>query len=90
MKIQEVIPICRETKHYGRPRSWKGQGRGVDLAQNISSLSIKEVIPFSGSNSVFSIAVWKPTPEELLEPWEVVDSATLHKEKKERNNGPNK
>ncbi len=82
MRIQTIIPICRKTKQYGRPFSWKGQGRGVDLGQHLTKDGIKEVEIITDSGAALG-RNWNPTSEELMERWELVDADTLYKEKED-------
>lgn len=79
MKIQEAVKACKKSKQYGRPRSWKGQGRGVDLGQTLTEDGVKVVQVISENGNLWG-SVWNPTPEELLEMWEIVDAKTLWKE----------
>ena len=80
MKIQEVIPICKNTDKYARPDSWVGQGRGVDLGQHLTKEGIKVIIIITENGNALG-SNWNPTPEELMECWQVVDTETLWKEK---------
>jgi hypothetical protein len=80
MKIQAVIPICKNTDKYARPHSWKGQGRGVDFGQHLSKDGVKVVVIVTENGNAF-VKDWNPTPEEILESWELVDTKTLWKEK---------
>ncbi len=82
MRIQTVIPICRQNKTYARPLSWRGQGRGVDLGQHLSHDSVKVVEVINVEGAVYGLD-WNPTPGELLELWETVDTATLWNERNE-------
>ena len=82
VRIQTIIPICRKTKQDGRPLSWKGQGRGVDLGQHLTKDGIKEVVIITESGAALG-SNWNPTSEELMERWELVDSNTLYKEKED-------
>lgn len=79
MRIQEVIPICRKTKQYARPLSWKGQGRGVDLGQHLTEDGVKQVVVINSQGAVCGTN-WRPTPEELLERWHLVTHETLYRE----------
>lgn len=82
MRIQTIIPICIKTKQYARPLSWNGQGRGVDLGQNLTKDGIKEVVIITETGAALG-SNWNPTSEELMEQWELVDADTLHKEKED-------
>jgi hypothetical protein len=82
VRIQTIIPICRNTKQYGRPFSWKGQGRGVDLGQHLTKDGVKEVIIITEGGAALGTN-WSPTPEELMERWELVDAKTLWKERED-------
>ncbi len=89
MRIQTVIPICRKTKQYGRPFSWKGQGRGVDLGQHLTKNGIKDVVIVNENGAAFG-SNWNPTPEELMEEWELVTVENLWKETNYEPNDQNK
>lgn len=80
MQIQTLIPICKKTKQYARPRSWKGQGRGVDLGQHLTEDGVKEVVIITENGNALG-SNWNPTPEELMESWELVSVETLWKER---------
>jgi hypothetical protein len=82
VRIQTIIPICRNTNQYGRPFSWKGQGRGVDLGQHLTKDGIKEVVIITESGAALGTN-WSPTPEELMERWELVDIKILWKERED-------
>ena len=82
MRIQTLIPICRKTKQYARPHSWKGQGRGVDLGQHLTEDGVKEVVIITENGNALG-SNWNPTPEELMEQWELVDTTTLYKERED-------
>lgn len=79
MRIQSLIPICGKTKKYGRPLSWKGQGRAVDLGQALSEDGVKEITIINSRGAAVGID-WNPKPAELLEDWQLVDADTLWKE----------
>lgn len=79
MRIQEAITLCKKTKQYARPQSWKGQGRGVDLGQTLTENGVK-VVQIINDNGALWGSDWNPTPEELMERWEIVDAETLWKE----------
>ena len=80
MGIQTLISICRKTKQYARPLSWKKQGRGVDLGQHLTKDGIKEVVIITKNGNALG-SNWNPTPEELMECWELVTVETLWKER---------
>lgn len=81
MRIHDVVSICIKTKHYARPLSWRGQGRGVDLAQHLTKDGIKVVEVINETGAVWG-SNWNPSPEELMERWEVVTADVLWKERK--------
>jgi hypothetical protein len=80
VRIQTLIPICRKTKQYARPLSWKGQGRGVDLGQHLTKDGIKEVVIINANGAAIG-ANWNPSSEELMERWQLVTVETLWKER---------
>jgi hypothetical protein len=80
MRIQTLIPICRKTKQYARPLSWEGQGRGVDIAQNLTKDEIKVVEVINDNGAIWGTS-WSPSSEELSEQWQLVTVETLWKEK---------
>jgi hypothetical protein len=82
VRIQTLIPICRKTEQYARPLSWRGQGRGVDLGQNLTKDGVKVVEVINESGAVWG-ANWNPSPEELMERWQLVTVETLWKERED-------
>ncbi|MBD3261609.1 MAG: hypothetical protein GF334_08010 [Candidatus Altiarchaeales archaeon] len=78
MRIQEAIPTCKRERLYARPTSWKGQGRAVDLGQSLTS-RVKEVTIINERGAAVGTD-WSPTPEEILEDWELVEAQLLWKE----------
>mgnify|MGYP005850628399 CR=1 FL=1 len=72
MKIQEAIKACQKTPDsFGRPVSWKGSGKAIDLARRMKKDHISEVTVIHKGAAWGSD--WKILPEELLDVWEVVD-----------------
>jgi hypothetical protein len=81
MRIQEAIAVCKSKKDkvYARPVSWKNQGRGVDLGQHLKTESVKQVEVINGNGAIWG-KDWNPTPEELMESWEIVTVEEIYEE----------
>lgn len=80
MRIQEAVQICKESRQYARPLTWKGQSRGVDLGQTLTGAPGVMVVQIINKRGSLWGSRWNPTPEDLLEDWEIVTVDSLWKE----------
>jgi len=80
VQIQKAVKACQQSRYFARPLAWRGSGLAVDLARRLSPEKVLQVAAFN--ETAAHGMEWAPTPEDLLDDWEMVDLATLAREGK--------
>ena len=83
MRIQEAVKACSERDNlFGRPVSWKGAGKAIDLARRLDKTRVHKVTALQTSPNVIG-EEWNVDPQDFLGRWEVITAEDLAKETQE-------
>lgn len=79
--LAKAVRLCVESEEtiFGRPGTWAGSGRAVDLGCRVRTEGIHQLAPLGESS--FNILPWNPTSRDLLLPWETISLEKLKEEK---------